>query len=225
MNKKEGRSDLQRLKQHQIVVQGPTHIEPVKQGLIKKIPVEFHGVVPSNFNDQTEWHPIFRSPYLHAIRRVIRLKVYLTAVSFTSCLFYASQLLMGNSLDPLKAIVMSSLTLGGFVYIGDYARRLVVQIYVSSDLEYVRFSRLTFFGLRRDMVVARDCIIRLSENNKTPRAPIFDVKFTMPERGIDLDHDHYEFYELGFRIPIGFGGVLDKDKFNAALGNILVDKR
>uniref|UniRef100_A0A6G1SDZ1 Transmembrane protein 186 n=1 Tax=Aceria tosichella TaxID=561515 RepID=A0A6G1SDZ1_9ACAR len=202
----------------------PVVIKPIRQELIKTIPVEFHGVAPGDFNDQSEWYPIFRSPYLNAMRRMIKFKLYLTAFSFLSSLGYASQLFYDSPINVWKPAILSTLTLVGLVFIGDFARRLIVQIYVSKDLQYVRFCRFTFFGSRRDMVLPRECIVKLTEINSTQRAPILNVKFIMPEKGVALDYDNYEFYELGFRLPLGLGGVLDRERFNSALGKILVKK-
>jgi hypothetical protein len=196
----------------------------IRQELIKAIPVEFHGVKPTQFNDDSEWYPIFRSPYLNAMRLLVKFKLYLTGFSLMSSLYYASQVISGTASNPWNAVILSTITLAGLTFIGDYARRLIVQIYVSKDLEHVRFCRFTFFGRRRDMVLPRECIVRVTEINPSRRAFILNIKFMMPEKEIDLDYDNYEFYELGFRLPLALGGVLDPDKFNTALGKILVNK-
>jgi hypothetical protein len=221
---KDHRNPIKVNEDYVVQIKEPIVVKPVKQELIKRIPVEYHGVIPAQFNDQSEWLPIFRTPYLNAMRLLVKFKLCLTAFSLSSSLLYCSQVILGSEANPWKAAILSTITLLGFTFIGDYARRLVVQIYVSPDEKYVRFCRFTFFGKRRDMVLPRDCIVRLTEVNPVRRAPILNLQFTMPEKGVDIQHDHLEFYELGFRIPIVFGGVLDTKKFNAALGKILVEK-
>lgn len=211
--------------EYEIEIHQPPVIGPIKQALIKRVPVEFHGVAPSNFNDETQWLPIYRTPHLFKLRFVIKLKLYITAISLACCTLNAHQLLFGQTVGGglLATGLLSFISFGGLVFMGDYFRRLIVQIYVSEDFEHVRFCRFTFFGKRRDMVLPKECIIRLPETNRSIRAPILELRFAMPEK-IDLEYDNYEFYELGFRIPIGLGGVLDKDNFQRALGKILAKK-
>lgn len=197
-------------------------VEPVKQSLLARIPVEYHGVVPAKFaDDQIEWIPIYRLPYLLKFRSVIRFKIYLTAASLAACSYRASLLIMGNhEVDLAPATILSLVTLCGLVFVGDYFRRIICQIYATNDLKYVRICRFSFFGNRRDLVLPVDCVIPLTELNATARIAVMKVRFKMPDK-IDLEHDEIEFYNQGLLLPMRLGGVIDQDKFSKVMGNIL----
>lgn len=196
-------------------------VKPVQQILIKKVPVEYHGVQSNSFNDETTWVPIYRMPYIIVFRSVIRFKVYLTFMSMAACMTRFGQLFMDNQTPGLAGMaILSTLTLGGLVLVGDYSRKLICQIYSTDDMEFVRLCRFTFFGKRKDVVLPISCVIPLTETNASSTDPILDLKFMRPDK-LDLKHDAYEFYDEHMRIALRMGGVLDKQKFIKIFGKVV----
>lgn len=195
--------------------------QPVKQEWISRVPVEYHGTLPDKFDNDTQWLPIYRLPYVTRFRVLIRAKLYLTGITATTIVFKvygalaAGHLTFGGS----HVLLLSAISLSGLIYTGDFFRRMACQIYVTEDLQYVRFCRFTFFGNRRDLVLPREQVIPLPELNPSYRNAIMKVRFSMPE-DINLEHDNYEFYEHGLRLIIKYGGVLDRERFRAAMGNV-----
>lgn len=200
---------------------------PIQQKFIKKIKVEYHGVDKSKFQDDdaTIWYPIYRFPYLHACKYLIKTKVYLTLFSISIGL---SQLI-SFFLDPQKvfltnSLIVSSATLAGMLFTGDWARKLVCQIYTSADCEFIRFCRFTFFARRLDMVVPASSVIPLTENNITIRKLILEIKLKPPNEHELMEGDTIEYYEEKFHLCLKFGGVSDMERFERALGKILSRK-
>ena len=207
-----------------LIVDEQAPIKPVKQALLKRIRVEYHGIESSKFNDETLWIPIYRLPYLMTFSGFIRAKVYMTVLSAVICASNINMFFAGKTGASLfGTLVLSSLTLGGLLFIGDYFRRIICQIYVTEDLLNIRISRFTFFGKRRDIVLPVDYVIPLTETNKSSRAPLLVLHFN-PTGKLDLNHDYEEFYDNNLRVSVLLGGVLDRDKFKKVLGNILDHK-
>lgn len=198
----------------------PTKRDPVPQSLLKRIKVEYHGVEPGKFNDETLWIPIFRFPYIGPCYATIRFKVYLTFVSFAACLRDLYCLL--DSLNPslLPSTILTSVTVIGMYITGNLFRQLVVQIYATEDLAHLRICRFTFFGKRRDMVLPLNAVVPLTESNRTRRTFFLKLETMRPEK-ISLDNDFHEFYDEKFKIVLKYGGVLDLAKFEKAFGQIL----
>lgn len=199
--------------------------EPVKQELINRIPVEYHGVTSANFNDQSIWLPIYRFPYIGALKIVIKFKVYLTGFTTAIVLNRLYNSISGLSFSTTPTTVaLSAISLTGLLFIGNAFRKLVCQIYVSPDMNFVRMCRFSFFGRRIDMVLPREQVVPLTETNISTVRNLFCIlEFTHPQK-IDLNHDTIEFYDQYFYLPLRFGRILDRDRFEETMGKFLKRK-
>lgn len=195
--------------------------KPVVQSVMKRIRVDYHGVEASQFNDDTIWTPIYRFPYLTAARTIVRYKFYATTIlSLAFANKFYNFFVDLNTIGMVSTMIIAAASYSGIWVIGNTSRRFIVQIYVSDDLEFIRFVRLTSFGRRQDFVLPRSLVVPLSEINVTPRSLMLNQKFKMPT-DIDMSYDFYEFYDQTFKVSLKYGGVLDRDKFRELFGRIL----
>lgn len=199
--------------------------EPVKQELIKRIPVEYHGVKSENFNDESIWLPIYRFTHIGMFWYVIKFKVYLTGFTTLIVINRLYQSISGSSIGATPTtLALSAISLMGLLFIGNVFRKLVCQIYVSPDMNFIRLCRFSFFGRRIDMVLPREHVLPLTETNVSfARNPFCYIEFTHPQK-IDLSYDTIEFYEQYFYLPLRFGRVLDRDRFEYTMGYFLKRK-
>lgn len=196
-------------------------LRQVKQSLLKPIPVEYHGIAPVHFNGDTTWITIFRMPHVNAFRLIIRIKLYLTGASIGLCLFRLYEVLTVDiNASLFQAGLLAVTTLSGLIFVGNYFRRMVCQIYISENQQCLRLCRFTFFGRRLDLVLPISCVVPLTETNKTGRAPVLTMEFIKPEK-VDLVYDQLEFYDEKLQVPVFFGGIVDKERFQKALGSIM----
>lgn len=194
--------------------------DPVPQKFLKRLPVEHHGISPASFNDHTIWYPIFKFPYMHRVYTFVRFKVYVTFVSINACLYRIVDSLVNFNSPITYTLSVAGVTLFGMVLAGNICRKLIVQIYTSEDLEYVRLSRFTFFAKRQDIVLPKSLLIPLTDSNDTHRKLLLKLETKYPEK-VDLKYDNYEFYDEKFNICLMFGGINNEDKFEAILGRLL----
>lgn len=197
--------------------------DPVPQKLLQRIRVEYHGVECTVFNDETIWIPIYRFPYIGMSRSVIRFKVYLSIISIVACLRSVSNLLETLDTNLLPASILTTISAIGMYLAGNLFRRLIAQVYISEDSEYLRFCRFTFFGKRLDMVLPLTAVIPLSETNVSGREFYMKV-FTKKPDNFSSDYDYHEFYDENFRLILRFGGILDMQRFEKAFGKVLRPK-
>lgn len=194
--------------------------DPVAQKFLKRLPVEHHGVAPANFDDYTLWYPIFKFHYLKGTHAFIRFKVYLTFLSASACLFKLFDVLVNTGAGLGYVAAVSSLALVGMTVAGNLCRKLIVQVYVTEDMQYVRLTRFTFFGRRQDIVLPKHALISLADTNDTHRKLLLHVRTKTPET-VDLTYDNYEFYDSKFTIIALFGDIDDEDKFEVVFGRLL----
>lgn len=199
-------------------------LPPVKQSELKQVQAEYHGMLADKLDNETIWLPIFRMPGIVGLRAVARFKMYLTIVS--SYLFVKeiyNLVCIGVSYDAMPAATLAAITFGGLIFVGNNYRQLVVQIYTTEDHRYLRFSRFTFFGNRRDIIVPIDCVRPLTETNSTMRMPFYKLQFIKP-KNLDLENDYHEFYNDTLRICVLIGGIRDRELFEEVLGKLLRNK-
>lgn len=202
----------------------PKPVEPIRQELLKKLPVEYHAVEDITFNGESMWYPIYRFPHTRLCVSLIRFKLYLSLVSASAFCYNVTKVLMHANLDVLPTTALLSIfSLTSLCLIGNYFRKLVVQIYTSEDLQYVRLSRFSFFGRRLDIVLPLTSVLPLSENNVSARRFLLELKTKRPA-DVDLSYDNYEFYDEVFKITLRYGGILDRSRFEGVFGKIL-DKK
>lgn len=196
--------------------------DPVPQRFLRPIPVEHHGIVSSKFNDYTIWQPIYKLPSMGKIYAFVRFKFWLTFLSIGACIFRLTDLLFDFSSNTSLSYAggAAGVSLLGLCLAGNLCRKLVVQIYVTDDLEYIRLSRFTFAAKRQDIVIPKSLLIPLTESNDTHRKMFLKLETKMPEN-IDLEYDNYEFYDEKYNIILMFGGINDQEKFEAILGRLL----
>lgn len=199
--------------------------KPIEQVLLKRIPVEFHGVKPDNFNDETIWMPIYRFPYVNGLRRLIRFKVYLTTFSMITVAERVYTMLSDGSTNVITTAALSTISLTGLIIVGDLFRKLVCQIYTSPDAGYIRLCRFSFFGRRIDMVLPRDLVLPLTETNTSGYKNIFTIIRPVQPQKIDLSYDMIEFYDEKFYLPLRYGKILDKERFAHAMGQTILERK
>lgn len=195
---------------------------PVKQKKLKNVPVEYHGVDDSAFNGDTLWFRIYKMPKIEVMQSLVIFKRWLTigaAIKFGYDLIYLSlgtSYLQANMMTPFY----SFFSVASMLYITEYFRKIILQVYVSEDEKYARLSRLGFWGKRLDMIVPYTSIIPLTLNNKSALDLILEIKLIRPE-DIDMEHDFLEYYDQDFKLTLFFGGVTDPGKFENLFGTIL----
>lgn len=199
--------------------------KPVESKLLKRIPVEFHGVEPDIFNDETIWMPIYRYPHVNRLRRIIKFKVYLTACSTVAVAERCYSLLTGAGVNTLTTLGMSVVSLAGLILAGNLVRRLICQVYTSPDVDYIRMCRFSFFGRRIDIVLPRDLVLPLTETNTSGLSNMLTKVKTVHPQKIDLKYDFIEFYDEEFFIPLRYGTILDKDRFSYAFGYTILERK
>jgi len=207
-----------------LVIYDFPRLPPVEHKQLKHVKTEYHGVTEAGFKEDTLWSPVFRMPAIRSLRAVGRLKVYLTAVSSCFIIREINNLFThGVSYDLFPPLSLATLTFGSLIYTGSLLNKLVVQIYASEDLRYLRFSRFTFYARRRDIIVPIDNVRPLTETNPTMRMPYYNLEFIKPKE-LDLENDYHEFYDLRLRILVYFGGIRDRELFEQVLGKLLRNK-
>lgn len=202
----------------------PERVKPIRQELLKRLPVEYHAVQQITFNDESMWYPIYTFPHIRLCTILIRFKLYLSFASASAFSYKVAESLLYTDLDTLKfTTLLPVISLTGLCVVGNYFRKLIVKVYTSEDLEYVRLTRFTFFGKRLDIVLPITSITPLSENNLSARNFLLKLRTKRPQE-VDLSYDNYEFYDEIFKITLRYGGVLDRDRFQGVFGRIL-DKK
>lgn len=200
-------------------------IIPVKQALLAKIPVEYHGISESKFNDDTVWLPLFVWPYIRQIRFFFRLNMYLSIGSIGLGGAYIYDLYAGNPNAPLmNTVLLATCAFSSMILTGYLSSKIVGRIYVSEDGTSLRVGRFSFFSSRKDMVVPMECVIPLTDLNEDNKRLFVNMKFHKP-RNIDLSKDAIEFYDQVHLLPLKLGGVTDAELFEKILGNILTKKK
>ena len=198
-------------------------LPPVKHAELMKIKQEYHAILPQDIDQETQWLPIFRMPAVTLVRAVIRFKLYLTGASSLVLVRELYRLLEHLTFDASPAFYLASISVAGLLLIGNFFRSMVVQIYTTEDLKYLRFCRFSFYGNRQDIIVPMEYVMPLTETNPTMRMPYYNLHFRKPEE-VDLDHDYLEFYNLRLKIFVQFGGMRDRETFEAVLGKLLRNK-
>lgn len=194
--------------------------DPVPQSLLKRIPVEGHGVRLQSVPDEINWIPIYRFPYIKACRLAIKFKLFLTGTSIGILAMKLSDLVMQNPVPLTHSNILLLISTTGLVLVGQTSRRLICQLYTTDDLHYIRAARLTFFGNRRDMVLPCSSVIPLANVNSSAKNPLLKVRFMKPDT-FDHEHDNIEFYDEKFYISLVYGGLLDLNRFEKIFGYLL----
>lgn len=198
--------------------------KPVSQAQIKNSNVEYHGIPPDQFSGETIWYPVYRFPHVQGLKMIYASKISLSIGTLSLCATRIYDFVIDPNIGFHLPGLMLSLSLFGLIIYGQIFRKLVVQIYTSDNAEFIRFCRFTFFGKRLDMVLPRDCVMSLSETNVSKTKSFLTIKNRPPEN-IDLSYDNHEFYNEDYKLSLAFGGIVDKRRFELALGNLATRKR
>lgn len=194
--------------------------DPVPQKLLDKINVEHHGVLPQTFSSETNWTPIYKFPYLNACRLAIKFKLFVTGTSLGLCAIKLSDFILQNQVNLTSSGVLLLITTSGLLITGHFGRRVICHLYTTDDNQFIRISRLTFYGNRRDIVLPSHLVVPLADTNKTAKKALLYVKFRKPET-IDDENDYAEFYDEKLYLSLVYGGLFDKPRFESIFGFIL----
>lgn len=169
--------------------------------------------------EAAKWTAVYRFPYIAHAKVLCRLKLYQSMLTFGICGYSSIQFIAGNLShnDVVLNCAASFIALCGLVLVGNITRKLIGAVYVDDSLEQVRMARLTFFGNREDIVVPRESIVDLLDNNTILTKFYFKLKLVEPE---NVAGD-VELYHENFNLSLKFGGVLDESKFEKVFGRIL----
>jgi len=122
----------------------------------------------SKLNANTQFTVFYRFPYITAARFISRLKLYQTTVvviAVPPTIYYYSIGAIG--LEPCMGMAaVSTLALVMLYIFANFFQRVVGLVALSSDQKLVRFSHLTFFGGRNDVIVPVGDIVPLSDTDE-----------------------------------------------------------
>ncbi|XP_022688135.1 transmembrane protein 186-like isoform X2 [Varroa jacobsoni] len=124
--------------------------------------------------DTEEWSRVYRFPYIVAVHRLIRLKLYQTVASVLTVppimwAYYTQTI----TIDQASCMVGITTTAVVFLYIaGHLSERFIGAVYENQGKDKVRLAHLTFFGHRKDIIVDSNDIMDLSDVDAVP-----DIKF------------------------------------------------
>jgi len=115
--------------------------------------------------EKKEFAIFYRFSYIRLARFLSRLKIYqtgLTVIAVPPAIYCYSVDLIGIE-SCIGATCLSSVAMILLYFIGNFFRRVVGLVALSTDEQLVRISRLTFWGNRRDIYVSPDDIVPLGE--------------------------------------------------------------
>ena len=120
---------------------------------------------PAIHNAGVQFAVFYRFPYITAARFISRLKLYQTAVvvlAVPPAIYYYN---IGeiNLESCVGVTAVSTLALVMLYVAANFFQRVVGLVALSNDEKLVRFSHLTFFGGRRDIVVPVSDVVPLSD--------------------------------------------------------------
>jgi len=153
---------------------------------------------------------VFHYPHVIKVALYQRLKVYLTGSTFIlTPIVYSTggQTLLGGYPTFLGLLGFSSLAL---LISGEWMRRVIGIIYIDkTDLKTVRFSHISFWGKRKELLINIDDIKFLSDTSQKETA------------------NHNVFWKVQFYDPklstmfisTKYGGIADPDKFRLIFGS------
>lgn len=153
---------------------------------------------------------VFHYPHVIKVALYQRLKVYLTGSTFIlTPIVYSTggQTLLGGYPTFLGLLGFSSLAL---LISGEWMRRVIGIIYIDkTDLKTVRFSHISFWGKRKELLINIDDIKFLSDTSQKETA------------------NHNVFWKVQFYDPklstmfisTKYGGITDPDKFRLIFGS------
>jgi hypothetical protein len=136
------------------------------------------------------------------------LKLYQTAFSVVAvpavCVGYYMHHV---DLLSVQSVIAATTLAGVMLYImGNFIRKLIGIIAVNEKMDYVRLSRLTFWGNRRDHYLPIMSIMPLSDYCENPMNTYITI------RTFDSDDT--------LLMSIRYGGIKDIDAFQQIFGNI-----
>lgn len=107
----------------------------------------------------------YRFPHIRLARFLSRLKIYqtgATVIAIPPAVYCYSIGLVGIE-SCVAAACLSTLAMALLYIAGNFFRRLIGLVALSSDERVVRISRLTFWGNRKDIYVSPDDVVPLTE--------------------------------------------------------------
>ena len=115
--------------------------------------------------DKADFKNFYRFQYIRFFRFLSRLKIYqtgLTVVFIPPTVYCYSVGLVGIE-ACMGSIGLSAFAMTLLYFAGNFFRRIVGLVALSSDEQIVRISRLTFWGNRRDIFVSPSDIVPISD--------------------------------------------------------------
>lgn len=156
----------------------------------------------------SEYHVVFRFPYITPARVLIRLKLLQTAITFCLPVCRSFDLLqIEDNLAFNVAVGMSAVAMVMLYVMGEFFRRLVGQLSLSKDGTTVIISHLTFFGGRRDLVLPVSDIVPLAE---TSRDQPDNLWFTLRRYSVPRQR---------FYMSLRGGGVFNTEQLRVIIGH------